>query len=133
MLGYPTTAHETIPGGGWYQRYQHGIILDSQATTTQMVADPMWTTYAAAGSYGGVLGFPTTAEQDGERGSHQEFQGGQLWALRGKPARLVRGAVLDAWRAAGGATGSYGYPVSDTTENPDGTLTCAFEGGDITA
>jgi uncharacterized protein with LGFP repeats len=40
--------------------------------------------------------------------------------------------VLSQWKAAGGATGKYGYPVTDTVSS-NGKLTCTFEGGTITA
>ena len=42
------------------------------------------------------------------------------------------GAVLTEWKAQGGAAGSYGYPITDTT-TVGGKLTCTFEGGTITA
>ena len=44
----------------------------------------------------------------------------------------MHGDVLREWKAAGGASGRYGYPVSDTVSD-GGRLTCQFEGGTITA
>ena len=48
-------------------------------------------------------------------------------------AFAVWGAVLDAWQAAGGAGGSYGFPTAHVVDNGDGTHTGVFEGGTITA
>jgi uncharacterized protein with LGFP repeats len=45
----------------------------------------------------------------------------------------VWGAVLDAWLAAGGPGGRYGFPTAHVVDNGDGTLTGAFENGTITA
>ena len=63
----------------------------------------------------------------------QDFQRGELWALPGGTPRRVCGAVLDQWKAAGGAAGAYGYPTTDTVDAGNGQLTCTFEGGMITA
>ena len=46
------------------------------------------------------------------RGESQAFQKGGLWALGSGPARRVYGAVLDEWKAEGGAGGRYGYPLT---------------------
>jgi uncharacterized protein with LGFP repeats len=85
----------------------------------------------ANGREKGLLRFPTAAAVAEARGTHQTFQGGELWALGSGAARRVYGAVLTQWKAAGGAAGSYGYPLTDTTASGDG-LTCTFEGGTIT-
>jgi uncharacterized protein with LGFP repeats len=80
-----------------------------------------------------VLGYPTSAVRQDSRGRNQSFQNGELWALgTAGPARRVYGAVLTEWKAQGGASGRYGYPITDTTASGGG-LTCTFEGGTITA
>jgi uncharacterized protein with LGFP repeats len=119
--------------GNWVQTFQSGAIADSTSTGTQVVAGRMYTAWTAAGRQSGVLGYPSTAEAAASRGSHQSFQRGELWALGSGAARRVYGAVLTQWKAAGGSTGRYGYPVSDTTAASGGRLTCEFEGGTITA
>ena len=132
-LGFPTSARTDLGNSAWIQYFQKGAITDSTATTTQSVSGVMYTGWKAAGLTTGVLKFPTAPVTSDSRGSHQAFQGGELWALSGGPARRVYGAVLTQWRAAGGAAGSYGYPVTDTVATADGRLTCTFEGGTITA
>jgi uncharacterized protein with LGFP repeats len=131
-LGFPLGDWTTGSGGG-VQVFQKGAITDSGTTDPQVVVGPMWTAWRANGQGAGVLGYPVAAEASDARGSHQVFQGGELWALAGGTAFVVHGAVLDTWRADGAADGRYGYPLSDTTATPDGRLTCTFEGGTITA
>jgi uncharacterized protein with LGFP repeats len=134
VLGYPvfgaTFGHKD---GGWIQRFQRGCVTRSAGTPALVVAGVMDAAWSAAGRYDGVLGYPTESAVKLSRGSHQTFQGGELWALGTGPARRVQGAVLSQWRSAGGADGSYGWPVADTAPTGDGRLTCRFEGGTITA
>jgi uncharacterized protein with LGFP repeats len=118
--------------GGWIQLFQKGAITDSTSTATQAVHGAMYTGWVAAGRESGVLGYPTAAVRSAERGSYQTFKSGELWRLGSGSARRVYGGVLQQWKAAGGATGRYGYPLTDTVSQ-DGRLTCRFEGGTITA
>jgi len=133
-LRYPTGERLTgLAGGGWLQRFEGGAVAASPSTAPQAVAAAIWTAWVAAGREGGVLRYPTEPARQDARGGHQVFQGGQLWALAGKPGYLVRGGVLAAWQAAGGASGRYGYPVENPVPAADGTLSGRFEGGVITA
>jgi uncharacterized protein with LGFP repeats len=133
VLGYPLRAAEAAAASGWIQLFQHGATCGGPVPV-QAVVDPMFQPWVAAGREGGVLGYPVGAATATTRGSTQSFQRGELWGLTGGTPHRVYGAVLTAWKAAGGAEGSYGYPVSDTGPTPDGTqLTCTFEGGTITA
>ena len=133
VLGYPTFgATFGHPDTGWIQKFEGGSLTDSASTSALLVPGVMDVAWAAAGRYDGVLRYPTAAVVTETRGSHQVFQGGELWALAsGGPARRVHGAVLTQWKAAGGAGGRYGYPLTDTVPSGSG-LTCTFEGGTIT-
>jgi hypothetical protein len=132
VLGFPTGGRVALADGAWIQLFQRGAIVDSAHTSTRVVSGGFWTAWQAAGREQGVLGYPTTERTSVERGSTQKFVKGELWALGSGPARRVYGAVLTKWKAAGGAAGSYGFPVTDT--KADGTkLTCTFEHGTITA
>ncbi|GAB3441516.1 hypothetical protein GCM10027517_17690 [Phycicoccus ginsengisoli] len=134
LLGYPTSGLVYGLGGYyWIQTFQGGAITDSRETATQVVAGVMWTAWQAAGRETGVLGYPSSARVATSRGAYQKFTKGELWALGSGAARRVYGAVLTQWQAAGGASGPYGYPVTDTTSTAGGGLTCTFEGGTITA
>jgi hypothetical protein len=133
VLGYPTGAVKfNLRDSGWLQTFQKGAITDSVSTTTQIVHGAMYTGWVAAGREAGVLGYPTASVRSAERGSYQPFKSGELWRLGSGSARRVYGAVLQEWKAAGGSTGRYGYPLTDTVSQ-GGRLTCQFEGGTITA
>ena len=132
-LGFPTSARTDLANGAWIQLFQCGALTDSTATTTQAVWGAVYQGWARLGREKGRLGFPTGAVTKDSRGVHETFQGGELWVLGSGAAKLVYGAVLTAWKQAGGATGRYGYPLTDTTTTADGRLTCTFENGSITA
>jgi len=132
-LGYPTAPRTNTTGNGWIQTFQHGAITDSPSTTTQIVGGSMYPGWVAAGRESGVLGFPEGALTVTSRGEYQHFQRGELWALGSGEAYRVYGAVLTQWKAAGGAAGTYGFPISDTVPTSSGQLTCTFENGTITA
>lgn len=132
-LGYPRANRVSgLVRQGWMQEFLTGRICASADTPTVAVAGVMNTAWGAQGRETGVLGYPTANATSDSRGSHQVFQGGELWALGTGAARLVYGDVLTQWKAAGGAGGSYGYPLTDTVSS-NGRLTCQFEGGTITA
>ena len=132
-LGYPTSVRTATASGSWIQLFQGGAITDTASTVTTAVHGVMYAGWQGAGRESGVLRYPTARAVTSSRGASQEFQGGELWALGSGAARRVYGAVLTEWKAAGGSTGGYGYPVSDTTDAGGDRLTCEFEGGTITA
>ena len=132
VLGYPTRELvRSADGNGWYQQFQHGAVCDSAATGTAAVTGAIYTRWVALGRERGQLGYPRRDDRADERGRGrgQEFTGGQLWALTGKPALLVTGKVLKTWLDDGGADGRWGYPLTDVTTTPDGTEQATFEGG----
>ena len=133
VLGYPTTNRISgMTNGGWRQEFQRGIVIDSASTSAKCIYGDALTSWVAGGRETGELGYPTGNRVSGQvrGGWHQDFERGELWALT-TPFRVL-GAVLTEWKAQGGAAGSYGYPITDTT-TVDGKLTCTFEGGTITA
>jgi hypothetical protein len=132
ILGFPTSGLLFGPDRYyWIQTFQGGAITDSRETTTQMVAGVMWDGWKRAGRENGVLSYPSTPRMTVSRGAMQGFRKGELWALGTGRAYRVYGSVLTAWRAAGGSSGRYGFPVSDTVVSGEG-LTCTFENGTIT-
>ena len=104
----PTATHAHGPIADPVRRYAHRVLRDLE------------------------LRYPTSAQVSDSRGTHQKFQGGELWALGSGTPRMVHGSVLEQWKAAGGASGSYGYPLTETVES-GGRTTCQFEGGTISA
>jgi hypothetical protein len=132
VLGYPTSGRGAAANGSWVQLFEGGAIADTPTTTTTAVYGVMSATWLAAGRESSVLLYPVTPVASDGRGLHQVFQGGELWALGTGAARIVYGPVLTAWKNAGGAAGTYGYPLSNTAALGDGRFTCTFEGGIIT-
>ena len=133
VLGYPTTNRISgMTNGGWRQEFERGIVIDSANTPTKCVYGDAFTSWVAGGRETGDLGYPVGNRVSGQvrGGWRQAFERGELWALT-TPYRVL-GPVLTEWQAQGGAAGSYGYPITDTT-TVDGKLTCTFEGGTITA
>jgi uncharacterized protein with LGFP repeats len=132
-LAYPTSVRTATGSGSWIQLFEGGAIADSASTVTTAVHGVMYAGWQGAGREAGVLRYPAGRAVISARGASQEFQGGELWALGSGAARLVYGTVLSEWKAAEGADGRYGYPLTDTTAVGGGRLTCTFEGGTITA
>ena len=130
-LRYPVAEVEQLPNG-WIQRFQKGCIVDSTATPRAIVHNYAWAAWVAVGREKGPLGFPTGDRALLTRGYTQPFERGGLWGLTGRASYAVWGSVLDAWLAAGGPDGSYGYPTAHVVDNGNGTRTGVFEGGTIT-
>jgi uncharacterized protein with LGFP repeats len=90
--------------------------------------------WAEAGWERGALGYPTsaaTATADG-RGTVMTFQGGEVYASPTTGGHGVPAVLLTAYKAAGGATGALGLPVSGAGKTPDGVATYQhFEHGSI--
>ncbi len=107
---------------GCGQAFQAGSIYWSPSTQAQVVWGGVYATFRSLGYETGVLGYPTSAEvptEDGV-GRRQFFQGGAIYWSPGTGASYVSGAIQARWLAAGGATGSLGYPVTHELRLPDG-------------
>ncbi|MEI6254952.1 MAG: hypothetical protein WCP30_19335, partial [Mycobacteriaceae bacterium] len=124
--------------GGVERDYANGAIFYSKDTGAQAMYGEIFKKYQALGGPGGELGFPTDDEADtGDGvGRFNDFteKDGQTAAIYWGPntgAWLIKGKVLDAWRAAGAIKSPFGYPTADMTDN-DSTLTSTFVGPDGT-
>jgi uncharacterized protein with LGFP repeats len=82
----------------------------------------------------GPLGYPTSGAVAGAGGQGlvQSFQGGAVVATPSSGVRVLRGAVLSTWTAAGGSAGVLGWPTGDSTTAPDGVGSYGyFQGGAV--
>ncbi len=136
-LGAPTGEAVDVKGGV-EKDYANGAIFWSKESGAQAMYGEIFKKYQALGGPGGELGFPTADEADtGDGvGRFNDFteKDGTTAAIYWTPnvgAWLIKGKVLDAWRAAGGVKSPFGYPTADTTDNDD-TLTSTFVGPDGT-
>jgi uncharacterized protein with LGFP repeats len=133
-LGFPTTSDAPTPGGGGYfVRFQHGDVYWSQATGARIVLGSIRDTWLAAGGPTGFLGFPTTSDTPVPgKGAYVRFQGGDVYWSPATGTRIVRGEILNAWLAAGGATGYLGFPTTSDAPTPGGGgYFVRFQGGDV--
>ncbi|MCO7221583.1 LGFP repeat-containing protein [Klenkia sp. PcliD-1-E] len=115
-LAYPTGDENCgLRSGGCFQTFTGGSVYWSPSTGAQVVRDPVYSRWAGLGWESGPLGYPTNSTFCGLRdgGCGQHFERGSLYWSTASGARLVRGAIRDAWAASGWETGPLGYPTSD--------------------
>ena len=132
-LKYPVAEMEDLPDG-WIQRFQTGCTVVSTTTRRCLVHNYAWLAWVAVGRETGPARLPDGRPRRPDPRHHPALPARRAVGP-GRPARCSRcwGAVLDAWLAAGGAGGSYGFPTAHVVDNGDGTHTGAFESGTITA
>jgi uncharacterized protein with LGFP repeats len=132
-LGVPVGSDTVVGEGGHVVDFRGGSIYWSAGTGAHDVRGAILAAYVASGGPTGPLGYPTTddAPAPGGRGYVVDFQGGSIYWSPATGAHIVVGAVNDAYRAAGGTTSSFGYPVSDTYVVYDGRRV-DFQHGSIT-
>ncbi|MGY2076839.1 MULTISPECIES: LGFP repeat-containing protein, partial [unclassified Blastococcus] len=132
-LGYPTGDDQpTADRRGYMTPFQGGEIHWSAQTGAQVVRGAILDTWKRAGGSGGYLGFPTTSDAPAGRGGYVvEFQSGSLYWGPSTGTKVVRGAILAAYKAAGGPA-ALGYPTGDDQPTADrrGYMT-PFQGGEI--
>lgn len=137
LLGAPTGEAVDIPGGA-ERDYAGGVIFYSKDSGAHVMYGDILDKYRALGGPGSELGFPKNDESDSGDGVGR-FN--DFTDLRGDAASIywtpevgawvIKGKVLEAWRAAGGIKSPFGYPTADTTTIDD-TLTSTFVGPDGT-
>ncbi|MGY1662200.1 N-acetylmuramoyl-L-alanine amidase [Geodermatophilus sp. SYSU D00705] len=131
-LGRPTTGVTALPGGGAFAHFQGGSIYWTPATGARVLTGAVRDRWAAAGWENSPLGYPTTDVTSlADGGRMARFQGGSVYWTPATGARMVSGAVLTRYEAAGGAGGALGYPTSDVTALPGGGAFAHFQRGSI--
>jgi uncharacterized protein with LGFP repeats len=134
-LGYPTSDVGSTAGGvGQYGHFQGGSVYWTPATGGRWLGTAIRDAWAGTNWEYGPLGYPTLSQRatpDG-RGAYVFFQGGSIYWTRTTGAQVVRGAIRDAWQAAGWEKGDLGYPTTSQQSTPDGVGEYVFfEGGAI--
>jgi ElaB/YqjD/DUF883 family membrane-anchored ribosome-binding protein len=136
-LGAPTGEAVDVKGGV-ERDYANGAIFWSKESGPQAMYGEIFNKYQALGGPGGELGFPKNDEGDTGDGvgrfndfTEKDGSTASIYWTPNVGAWVIKGKVLDAWRAAGGIKSPFGYPTADTTDN-DGTLTNTFVGPDGT-
>ena len=122
LLGTPVGGAVDIEDGA-RQDYTGGAIFYSEGSGAHVMYGAILDRFRALGGpEGSGLGFPTNDESDAGDGvgRFNDFSrpaGASVYWNPANGAWVISGKVLEAWRNSGGATGPFGYPVSDLTES----------------
>ena len=136
LLGAATGAESVAPDGvGHYQHYaNNGSIYWTPATCAWEVHGAIRGEWSNLGWERSFLGYPVTDETvtpDGI-GRYNHFQGGSIYWTALTGAHEVHGLIRDRWAALGWERSALGYPISDETDEVDGSGRFSlFEHGSI--
>jgi hypothetical protein len=123
VLGAATDAETTLPDGGKRRDYAGGAIYWTAATCAHEVHGGIFGEWQATGLPQGFLGYPTineTPTPDG-LGRYNHFQHGSIYWTPTTGAHEVHGLIRDKWASLGWERSALGYPVSDETDEVDGS------------
>lgn len=115
-LGLPTSGEKRTPDGtGRYSDFQNGVIYWSPTTGAHAVRGAIRAMWQDQGAERGDLGYPTTDEiaNPNKPGVVQGFQGGTVYWSEETGPKIVKGAILKAYREAGAENSALGYPATD--------------------
>jgi hypothetical protein len=123
ILGNPVdyTIRE-LDDGGYYQRFQGGVVYYSPTTGAHEVHGAILGKWADLGWERSFLGYPTTDESptpDGV-GRFNHFQGGSIYWTAQTGAHTIYGDIFGKWADLGHENSFLGYPVTDELDAPDG-------------
>ncbi|UOE44492.1 LGFP repeat-containing protein [Agromyces larvae] len=135
-LGKPTSGTNAIAanGGGIVQGYEGGAIAWSSTGGAHAITGVLRTQYNALGGIAGQPGWPTGSATCAAGVCTQRFAGG-LMVSSAQRGSLVISQATDRYLAAGGPTGSLGWPTTGGIrfEASGGGFVQAFEQGAIAA
>ena len=118
-LGAPVSDTFEVAGGA-ERDYEGGSIFYSKQTGAKALYGPVLARYQALGGPKGQLGFPVSDEADAGNGvahvaDFRQPGGASIYWSPQWGSVVITGAVLDTYRASGGAIGPFSYPSADTT------------------
>lgn len=135
-LGFPIGVQQCADAATCQQQFQYGWIMWTASGGTRIGDPAIDSAYAAQGGSGGTLGARTSPfvyYSFNGGGFAEGFANGAIFYKRSVGAAYaVSGTVRDAYFAAGGAAGRFGWPTSGMTCTAS-TCSQGFEGGTITA
>jgi hypothetical protein len=124
LLGASTSAESTAPDGvGRFEHFANGSIYWTPTTCAHEVMGSIHAKWSSIGWERSPLGYPITDETvapDGV-GRYNHFQSGSIYWTPNTGAYEVHGAIRDRWSAMGWERSALGYPISDETDEVDGT------------
>jgi len=135
MLGQVTTPESTAPDGvGHFEHFQGGSIYWTPSTCAHEVHGSIRGLWQNLGWERSILGYPVTDETvtpDGI-GRYNHFQNGSIYWTPLTGAHEVHGLIRGQWAKLGWEQSSLGYPISDETDEVDGSGRFSlFEHGSI--
>ncbi len=132
-VGYPTAAAKTTASGAIAQDFKGGTLVQSSAGGALRVDPNFLAAWRALGGATSSLGVPVAAPVSvPENGGGQTYalQGGTLYRSKAGVFSIGNGAYRDAYRAAGGERGSYGWPTGAAFCGlPSGGCAMPFQNG----
>lgn len=135
--GYPTSAEAcTLKDQGCVQEFGQFRIMWSPSSGAFGVWAPgaIGALYASADAEQGKLGFPTSKEICGLKGSgcYQNYQGGAIVWSPASGAHISQGDMRRDWASRGYENGGLGYPVSEEIcDGPNSGCRQEYQGGTI--
>ncbi|MGP5378622.1 alpha/beta hydrolase-fold protein [Corynebacterium casei] len=131
-LKYPSGPVTNVEGGGQFQNFQNGVLVQTKVKKTQIVHGAIGNKYKEMGGANSEAGMPRGGEKKIKGGAFQEFENGNIYWSASTGAHFIPyGDIFSHWGQNGYETGKYGYPTSDLNEIPAGGLSQDFEGGTI--
>jgi uncharacterized protein with LGFP repeats len=121
VLGEPTSGlvcDQTADG--CRRSYVGGVIAWTPSTGAHVVRGAILARWQSLGAETGPLGYPTSDDAAVPGGFRTAFAGGSIYWSAATGARIVRGAILQRYEAAGGPR-VLGFPVADDGGTADGT------------
>ena len=131
-LGYPISDEASHGTDRASQRFQNALVYWTPSAVRRVYGG-MLATYLANGGPSGLLGAPTGDEvADGKGGASQSFEGGTTFWSSATGGRTVMNPIRSIYVAAGGPTGTYGYPVGEASTFGTDGVSQQFQNGMIT-
>ena len=123
VLGAATDAETTLPDGGKHREYAGGAIYWTGATCAHEVHGAIFGEWQAQGLAQGLLGYPVNNETltPDSIGKYNHFQNGSIYWTPTTGAHEVHGLIRQKWASLGWERSALGYPVSDETDEVDGS------------
>ena len=120
LLGTPMGAAVDVQGGA-RQDYSGGAIFYSGPTGAKVMYGQILEKFRSLGGPDSGIGFPVNDESPvgddvGRFNNFSEPGGAAIYWTPAAGASVIKGRLLDAWRASGATTGPFGYPRADMTE-----------------
>ena len=107
-------------GDGCRRSYVGGVIAWTPSTGAHVVRGAILERWQSLGAETGPLGYPTGDDAAVPGGWKTDFARGSIYWSPSTGARVVRGAILQRYVAAGGPA-SLGFPVADDGGTADGS------------